>query len=652
MINKDEIISKLEEEVAMLRSVISIIPGTFYWKDINGRYLGCNNLEAKLFGLSSPEEIVGKDDVEFIGAELAEQAKKNDLAVMLSKQENSFEEQGFSTGKETAVYLTKKVPIIGKNNEIKGILGVSFDITERKQMEEDLRIAKQKAEAANRAKSRFLAMISHELRSPLTSLLGFTKLVEKEDLTSEIKQEYLQHITTSGNYLLSLINSLLDYNKLETNKFELTHTPLNLKATIKDVISMMSGSANIKNLIIDFSYDEKAPINVMSSNQIIRQILINLIGNAIKFTKEGKITVAVKFISTQNQFSKLELSVSDSGIGIPLDEQQSIFKHFYQLGNIYTRNTSLSGTGLGLAIVKKLVKLLGGKIKVESTPGKGSRFFFTANFSNTLLEEFPLAPHAAHLRILIVNDCSTTNYCAPYLTNIPYHTASSKETMETIAKSHSNILPYDIVLIDPNIASCASSELQSALLAFSSNIIAITLSIHSTSEWEISSEPTRERIIHFQTKLKDAWENNKNKHKKSLTYSSASKTPHVLLLEDNKLIQIIHRNLLEELGCKVDIAASVSEAMSLLKNNYDILFVDIGLPEVAGFEFIKTIRQTEGQLSETPIIVITGYSEEDEIKYCLRIGADNVLIKPVNETSLRRALNRYTQSAEIQLSKL
>lgn len=644
-INKDEIISQLQEEISILRKVISIMPGNIYWKTVEGKYLGCNNNVANLFGLKNPEEFIGKEDADLMTPELAKKMAKNNLEVIRSKKEKSFEEHAFNLGKDNAVYLTKKVPYFDKNGALSGILGISFDITERKQMEQKLLIAKQKAEAANRAKSHFLAMISHELRTPLTSILGFTKLLEKNSLSPEKRKEYLQNISSSGSYLLSLINSLLDYNKLETNKFELMYAPLNLFETVSDVVNMLNGSASLKNLTLDFNYDENAPVNVMSSSRIIRQVLINLIGNAIKFTHEGGITVSVKLISEKEDSCLLQISVKDTGIGIPIHEQQSIFKRFYQLGNIYTRNASLSGTGLGLAIVKKLVKLLGGKIKVESTPNRGSNFYFTGNFSKVLLEESPLLEVATNLKILIIND-NSWSFCHKYLTNISYDVISSQEILESILASDSKVFPYDIILIDPNVTAITVSELAEKLSQYTGNqSLVIPLELDTTSEWKILSDPNRNDIKSFQSKLKNAWENKLSEHKRMIEKTVFATQPYVLLLEDNKFIQIIHKTMLEELGCKVDMAETVNDAMPLLKNNYDILLVDIGLPDIAGFEFIKKIRQSKQKIAETPIVVVTGYSEEEEVEYCLRIGANDVLVKPVSENTLQKALNKYVRQS-------
>jgi two-component system aerobic respiration control sensor histidine kinase ArcB len=525
--DKDEIIEELKAEVESLRLIIAKTPGNIYWKKKDGSYLGCNNNVARVLGMLSPLDIVGKKDPEVIGHELSVKTQKIDAEVIETLQEQRIEEIGFDEHGKPAIYLTRKTPLFDSNGNVYGIFGISFDITERKQMEEKLKIAKKKAESANRAKSRFLATISHELRTPLASILGFANLLQQQDLEDKKKLEYADYILDSGSYLLSLINTLLDYNKLETNKFALNLSPINLKELIQNVIGMLEGSAKSKQIPLTLEYDDNVPQLIMSDGQTLRQILINLIGNAIKFTEIGYVGISVICLQTSEAANNLQVSITDTGIGIPHKEQKSIFKKFYQLGDVYTRSASLTGTGLGLSIVKKLVKLLGGKINVKSEPGKGSTFCFSAPFP-------------------------------------------------TVSSVYTTLLP----------------------------------------SFEEPKKPARK--------------------------TRALNKPQALLIEDNELIQIIHKHMLEELGCGVDISDSAAKTLEMLNNDYDILFVDIGLPDMAGFELIKKIRQqNNNQFASIPIIVLTGYSEEKETQQSLDAGADEVMIKPVNMKALKEILGRY-----------
>jgi PAS domain S-box-containing protein len=644
--NKDEMIAALQAEVEALRTVISMTPGNVYWKDPEGNYLGCNKNVADVLQLATPEEIIGRSDADVIGPELAEEARKIDAEVLETKQEKCLEEYGFDSNGVPATYLTRKTPLIDRHGKVQGVLGISFDITDRKYIEEKLKIAKQKAEAANQAKSHFLAMISHELRTPLTSILGFASLLEQASLTIDKKLEFTKHIIDSGSYLLSLINSLLDYNKLETNKFELVQLPLNLKELAANVVSMLNVTASVKSLPLRFEYSDQVPELVLGNNRVLRQILINLIGNAIKFTDKGHVTTRVTCLKETATSAMLEISVEDTGAGISPEEQRHIFKRFTQLGNVYTRNSSLTGTGLGLAIVKKLVKLLGGKIRVQSTLNKGSTFYFTCTFPKITQHDAPWLPYAANVKILVVQDNPGDNYIHTLLANTLYDVVANDEAVNTLLSAQQGMQPFDIMIIDHAEKTDSANLLDSlreqpdlkqplpilisadtSLLSDNGNFSTITLIPNSID------------VKKFQNDLKDAWEKWLTQSKKSVQQIVAH--PHVLLIEDNALIQIIHKHMLEELGCTVDITDSASSALEMLKRHYDLLFVDIGLPDIAGFELIQKIRAHNNAMAQVPIVVLTGYSEEEERQHCMRVGANEISIKPVSKKTLEEILKRY-----------
>jgi two-component system aerobic respiration control sensor histidine kinase ArcB len=515
--DKDAIIAALQAEINTMKTIISMMPGHVYWKNANGQYMGCNQNLANVLKLSSPEDIIGKTDADLMGCDLGNETTKIDLAVLNSNQENRVEEVGFDADGLPAIYLTQKSPLYGNSGEIEGVLGISLDITARKQMEDNLKIAKHKAEAANRAKSQFLAMISHELRTPLTSILGFVSFLEQDNLAEQEKKRFIQFIVSSGSYLFSLINNLLDYNKLETNKYELFQLPVDLKKLMQDIISMLSVSAKLKNLNLSMDYSDDIPSHFITDERVIRQILINLIGNAIKYTDKGHVILRVNCIRKNSDDCELLIAVEDTGIGIPENQQKSVFKRFHQVEHVYTRNTSLTGTGLGLAIVRKLVKLLGSKIEVVSSPNQGSTFSFIAN-------------------------------------------------------------------------------------------------------------------------LKLAKINKIENHEKL----------HVLLVEDDTLIQIVHKQMLEELNCEVAIADCASATLKMLHQGYDIIFADIGLPDMSGFDLISQIRKEFFSKESLPIIALTGYSEIEERQRCLTAGADEVVIKPISTEIFRHLLERYGRKYAIQ----
>jgi two-component system sensor histidine kinase/response regulator len=385
---------------------------------------------------------------------------------------------------------------------------------------------------------------------------------------------------------------------------------------------------------------------VLGNNRVIRQILINLIGNAIKFTDKGHVTTRVRCIKETATVATLEISVEDTGTGISPEEQQVVFKRFTQLGNVYTRNSSLTGTGLGLAIVKKLVKLLGGKICVKSALNKGSLFYFTCNFPKITQLDAPWLPYAANVKILVVQDNPGDNYIHTLLANTLYDIATHDEALNTLLSAQQGMQPYDIILID-HVDETLSNELLNSLRS-QPNLnppLPILISADQSSLIQndritrISLTPDTIDVKKFQNDLKQAWEKWLAQSRKLIP--QVIEHPHVLIIEDNALIQIIHKHMLEELGCKVDVTESASQALEMLKQKYDMLFVDIGLPDIAGFDLIKKIRQQDDRLAEIPIIVLTGYSEDEERQHCLRAGANEISIKPVSKDTLAKILKRY-----------
>ncbi|MES2218782.1 MAG: response regulator [Pseudomonadota bacterium] len=652
--SKDELITKLKAQVAELKYIVSMTSGNVYWKNITGHYLGCNNNVAELVHLPSPDHIIGLTDSDILEEEAAKQVTANDAEVLKTLKEKYVEEIGWDFDGKPAVYLTKKRPLYDIEGNVTGVMGVSFDITERKKIEEKLVIAKQKAEEANRAKSQFLATISHELRTPLSSILGFASMIEQANLNDNLKKEYTQHIINSGSYLLSLINSLLDYTKLETNKYEFMQLPLNLNELMVNVINMLSGTAKLKNLPLILEYDKDVPKHVMSNNRALRQILINLIGNAIKFTDSGQVSLRVSCIEKTEKIVRLKISVTDTGPGIHVKEQKSIFRRFYQTSDAYTRNTNFAGTGLGLAIVKKLVKLIGGKIAVKSTLNVGSEFYFEADFPIVSCEDTPWLAYAATVKILVAREDHSKNYIHTLLANSYYELVSPKEIVNQLLAAQQSMRPYDIVMLDNTLPGVNVIEIIKTIREHNhlQPLIILLTDTYPTDEErenfaEIILKPSALEIKIFQLELKLLWERKLLNTKKNMLLLKSSINPRALLIEDNLLIQIIHKAMLEELGCKVEVTDSAKNALVLLKNHYDILFVDIGLPDMAGFDLIKKIREYDSHTAHIPIIVLTGYSDDEDRKLFLGVGANEVLVKPVNKDNLKTLLDRYIKKLSV-----
>lgn len=317
-----------------------------------------------------------------------------------------------------------------------------------KETEVELHHTKVRLEAAVHAKSEFLAVISHEFRIPLTSILGMAKLLSMDNLSKEKQQEYVQHISSAGMHLLTLINDMLDFAKLEAGKVELSLNPIDLSALVEETCTMLTPLSKAKNLELLVDIEESVPHLILGDKRALKQIIINLIGNAIKFTECGYVSLQVDCLEKNSQAAKLVISVSDTGIGIPEDKQEMIFDHFSQVDSSHSRH--YGGTGLGLTITKSLVELMSGTITLASQVSKGSTFCCEIEFP--LLTESnltsPWMPYQSNVRILIVDDTRRGEVIRKQISPSNSQVVSGKEAFETLLASYQLADPYDIVLID------------------------------------------------------------------------------------------------------------------------------------------------------------------------------------------------------------
>jgi two-component system aerobic respiration control sensor histidine kinase ArcB len=353
-----------------LEAIIESIAGNHWWKDINGRYKGCNDAVAKLLGLNSAADIIGKTDYELPWAEQADELVKNDQDVMQRGIPERREEVVRAKDGKVLIFLVTKVPLRNEEGRVIGTIGSSVDITEQKSIERALIEAKETTEQANQAKTQFIANMSHDLRTPLQAILMMTEVLQKKLQASEL-QKPLNTIITAGKELMQLVEDVLSFSKLESRKQELHLEIFDLHQLIGDVTELMQHSANQKGLQLIINLSEDVPCHLISDATALRRILLNLLSNAIKFTEQGYVKLSVTVEKIESDSVRLKFAVEDTGIGIPQDKLESIFDRFSRVESVHKR---YDGIGLGLAIVKQLVQSLGGEIQVSSELGRGSRF--------------------------------------------------------------------------------------------------------------------------------------------------------------------------------------------------------------------------------------------------------------------------------------
>lgn len=376
LINKEEKRKLAEEtlkrEKFLLCTLINNIPEKIYFKNGKSEFTQVNRSMADLVGLKDPEEAIGKTDFDFFTIEHAKKAF-NDEQKLLKTEKPLIEVEEKETWPDGRITwaLTTKLPLKNENNKIIGTFGISRDITERKKAEAEIIKARKQAEEANRSKSEFLANMSHEIRTPMNSILGFSEIM-LNTIENEKHRGYLKTILGSGKTLLSLINDILDLSKIEAGKLEISPEPVDMRAVLNEIEQIFDQKIREKNIDYITDIDEQFPLNITIDEVRIRQILLNLVGNAVKFTSTGFIKTELNVINDNNGVIDIELSIIDTGIGIASDDKMKIFESFSQQSGQTVKH--FGGTGLGLAICKRLCELMNGRIEVESKIGKGSKF--------------------------------------------------------------------------------------------------------------------------------------------------------------------------------------------------------------------------------------------------------------------------------------
>jgi len=637
------------------RTIIENIEDGYYEADLSGSVVFYNEAAPKILRLD-PGLLLGMDIRKALRADSDTPVKETLDKVLGTAQSSEILGCDFDDRAGDHRYLEASIsPIAGPKGEAKGFRGIIRDVTRRKRAEA-LQQQKAAAEAANRSKSEFLANMSHEIRTPLNAIIGLVELLKDTPLNAE-QREDLGVVTASAYSLLAIINDILDFSKIEAGKLELEEISFNLRDFMGETMKIMARDAHRKGLELTYRIAPGTPDKVFGDPNRLRQIVLNLVGNAIKFTESGEVVVSVLPEEAEEGSTSLHFSVRDTGLGIEKSKHQAIFRAFQQADGTTTRR--FGGTGLGLAVSRQLVELMGGRIWLDSTAGKGSEFQFTARLGLQAEESDRLPPtisvpgHEAVHTLIVDDNASSCEVLWEMVSSwgLSAETALGAEAaLDRIGGSK----PLGLLIVDAEMPETDGESLLKTLATQENEPLPSILLLTSTARKSLDSvthlgvretviKPVREKDLLSAVKVALEIERPADralKEEQALANTAAGPALDILVAEDTPFNQKFILRLLKRWGHRaVVVDTGVKALETLAYRRFDVVLMDVQMPEMDGFATTRAIRKNEQETGgHIPIIAMTAHAIKGDRERCLAAGMDDYVSKPISSEKLLSCL--------------
>ncbi|HEV2289900.1 MAG TPA: response regulator [Candidatus Acidoferrales bacterium] len=662
---RNELEERVNERTAFLNALVENTPLAVVVVNRDDEVQLCNPAFEKLFQYKHEEVFGRRLDMLVLNEEMR---RKMDKAFGMKRECRSIELVTQRCRKDGALIDVEVhgAPLLVRG-EVNGALRIYQDISERKRAEQEMQQAKEAAEAASAAKSEFLANMSHEIRTPMNGIMGMTELALETELTSE-QREYLDTVKFSAESLLTVINDVLDFSKIEARKLSIDAIDFDLRDNIGDAMKTLGIRAHQKRLEIAYDVQPDVPETVIGDPGRLRQVLLNLVGNAIKFTEQGEVTVTVEASTQTPNDADLHFVVADTGIGIPKERQAAIFEAFTQADGSMTRE--YGGTGLGLTISTRLVEMMGGRIWVESEAGKGSRFHFTVHLGKRAGPAKPLAISSERvlrgMHVLVVDDNAVNRRILErVLTNWGMEAATAdgaQAAMALLEQFNNTSERFRLILLDARMPGMDGFTLAKEIKDHPDWSSATIMMLTSDGQRGDAARCRQLGMAAYlvkpirQSELLDAvlalaGARPETKEPQPLVTQHSLREQrmslNILLAEDNAVNQLLTMRLLEKHGFQVSVAQNGREALDAIeKGVYHLVLMDVQMPEMDGFEATDRIRKAEEKSGgHIPIIAMTAHAMAGDRERCLKHGMDAYISKPIQGNELIALIKRICKLA-------